>query len=347
MKRLLLVVLLISLSAVAFAQQTEDITLTTYYPAPHGEYATLSSDLLVSPGVATVAEPPVSLADEGRIYYNSDDDTFMISENGGDYQSIGSIASGASSWSMSGSTLHLRDEDTNLGLGTDNANNAIHVKGADADISLEIAPAGSTESAKVSFRQEGTADSDGDGTLDSLQNGYIGFMPSTNRMVIANTSGGTTQKLILEDDGALKVGTENYATTIVNSNGFKTFVINHPIDESRYLVHASIEGPEGAVYYRGEERLSAGEALVTLPDYFEPLTRKEGRTIQLTAKGQKPFLLSYTGIEDGQFKVYGTDPDGEFSWEVKAVRNDIPVINVEPDKNDVKVRGFGPYTYIE
>jgi len=29
-----------------FAQDTEDITLTTYYPAPHGEYGTLSSDTL-------------------------------------------------------------------------------------------------------------------------------------------------------------------------------------------------------------------------------------------------------------------------------------------------------------
>jgi len=89
-----------------------------------------------------------------------------------------------------------------------------------------------------------------------------------------------------------------------------------------------VEGPESAVFYRGEAELSNGHALVKLPDYFEALTRKESRTVQLTAKGPKPFLLSYTDIVNGEFQVYGTQPNGFFSWEVKAIRADIPTLKV-------------------
>jgi hypothetical protein len=66
-----------------------------------------------------------------------------------------------------------------------------------------------------------------------------------------------------------------------------------------------------------------------LPDYFEALTRKEGRTIQITPKGTKPYLLSASEVKDGKFTVYGTEPDGEFYWEVKAVRADVQPLQVE------------------
>ncbi len=72
-----------------------------------------------------------------------------------------------------------------------------------------------------------------------------------------------------------------------------------------------------------------GKAEIVLPDYFESLTRKEERTVQLTAKGTEPFTLSYDSIEDGEFNVYGTKKDGEFSWEVRAVRADIDPLKTE------------------
>lgn len=59
------------------------------------------------------------------------------------------------------------------------------------------------------------------------------------------------------------------------------------------------------------------------------MTRKEDRTVSLTAKGAEPYLLSYTDIEDGRFKAYGTKQDGRFSWEVKAVRADVEKLEVE------------------
>jgi len=126
---------------------------------------------------------------------------------------------------------------------------------------------------------------------------------------------------------------------------YKTFIINHPLYDEKYLIHAAIEGPESAVYYRGESSLYNGTATIVLPEYFEALTLQENQTIQLTAKGQTPFLLSYSTIVDGAFTVYGTIPDGEFSWEVKAVRADGEKLNDTVNKDDIDVFGDGPYKY--
>jgi hypothetical protein len=124
----------------------------------------------------------------------------------------------------------------------------------------------------------------------------------------------------------------------------KQFVIDHPLDpDGRHLVHACIEGPEYAVYYRGEGVLENGEAQVALPDYFEALTHTEGRTVQLTPKvgpgGEVP-VLGATAVADGRFTVRAPDhphPDQGFFWEIKAVRADIEALAVELIKRDVAV----------
>jgi hypothetical protein len=132
---------------------------------------------------------------------------------------------------------------------------------------------------------------------------------------------------------------------------FKTFVIDHPLARNRYLVHAALEGPEGAVYYRGTAKLENGRALVALPYYFEGLTRKEGRTVQLTNIDGFDMLAVRTRngfkVSDGGFVVESSNRDSRqsFDWEVKAVRADAAPLAVEPLRTDISVNGFGPYTY--
>jgi hypothetical protein len=48
-------------------------------------------------------------------------------------------------------------------------------------------------------------------------------------------------------------------------------------------------------------------------------------------------------IKDGVFVVASENPEStqEFDWEVKAVRADIPRLNPEPEKQEIKVLGFG------
>jgi hypothetical protein len=132
---------------------------------------------------------------------------------------------------------------------------------------------------------------------------------------------------------------------------FKTFIIDHPAHADKYLVHATLEGPEGAVYYRGTARLSAGKAVIEMPGYFEALTRRDGRTILLTNIDGFDTLAVRTQdsekIKNGRFIVESGNPDStqSFDWEVKAVRKDIACLDVEPNKKDLAVERFGPYTY--
>ncbi|MBM2614002.1 hypothetical protein JIG36_00335 [Actinoplanes sp. LDG1-06] len=119
----------------------------------------------------------------------------------------------------------------------------------------------------------------------------------------------------------------------------KSFVIDHPLDpENRDLVHGCLEGPELAVYYRGEAQLADGVAHIRLPSYFEALTSGGGRTVQLTAVSEldEPVsMLAATPVCDGGFSVRAADPHNpaqRFCWEVKAVRADVEPLIVEEAK---------------
>jgi len=123
----------------------------------------------------------------------------------------------------------------------------------------------------------------------------------------------------------------------------KTFQIPHPLDpENRWLVHGCLEGPEHGAYYRGEAVTGEdGSVRIELPDYFEALTRPEGRTVQVTQIGNSDdeFVMLMAGrIEQGSFKVRSSTPNVAFYWQVNAIRSDLPPLWVErPVLNDEKV----------
>jgi hypothetical protein len=52
-------------------------------------------------------------------------------------------------------------------------------------------------------------------------------------------------------------------------DGAKTFVIDHPTQADRLLVHACLEGPEASVYYRGEADLVDQNLEIELPAYVD------------------------------------------------------------------------------
>ncbi len=146
-------------------------------------------------------------------------------------------------------------------------------------------------------------------------------------------------------DGTLVATIPGFTTT-------KNFIIQHPVDENKYLVHTTLEGPENAVFYRGQSKLENGAAEVLLPDYFEALTMEDSRTILLTAKfesnNENISQLAASSVKNGKFTVKAVDKNNlnqEFYWEVKAVRKDVSKLFVEPNKEDIEVHGFGPYKY--
>ena len=114
----------------------------------------------------------------------------------------------------------------------------------------------------------------------------------------------------------------------------KTFKVTHPLDESKLLIHACLEGPENGVYYRGEAELVDGRAIVELPDYFEALTQADGRTVQLTQvdDGGELGLFAASRVVDGKFSIRSNVSAAIVSWEVKAERRDVSRLEVEQAK---------------
>lgn len=121
----------------------------------------------------------------------------------------------------------------------------------------------------------------------------------------------------------------------------KSFIIDHPLNNNKYLVHACLEGPEAGVYYRGiDEILDDHSTTITLPNYVEFLATDF--TIQITPiYNGKIITLNTSEVTTNKFTVYGENC--KFYWNVTGKRNDI---NIEPFKSDVNVRGDGPYLYI-
>jgi len=155
---------------------------------------------------------------------------------------------------------------------------------------------------------------------------------------------GWSQALILTDyAGNVRLAINNGNVTVQGdfnvTGGAKNFKIPHPLDpDNKVLTHSCLEGPECAVFYRGEGKTDYdGVTTITLPDYFEALTRQWGRTVQLTAiiEDEESIVfaqLAATRVKDGQFKVRSNQPEIPFWWEVKAIRNDIKTLEVVTDK---------------
>lgn len=128
----------------------------------------------------------------------------------------------------------------------------------------------------------------------------------------------------------------------------KSFIIPHPINKNKYLVHACLEGPEGGIYYKGVGQIVNGNSTtILLPDYCRNFGYE--------------YTVSVTGIYDGAIRMYNATPvinncftvytsvytegygeTSKFQWLVIGKRCDV---NVEIDKrNDIK--GQGPYSFL-
>ncbi|MDP6039694.1 MAG: hypothetical protein QGG64_14180 [Candidatus Latescibacteria bacterium] len=156
------------------------------------------------------------------------------------------------------------------------------------------------------------------------QIGYQRFTPGALDIVGAGTVVANRKIRFWTEGGAFFTGAIHAPV--------KNFRIPHPQKAGTDLVHSSIEGPEIAVYYRGETQLVGGTVVVTLPDYFEALTQQAGRTVQLTCKNGWSPLFVDGEISGGKFTVKTTDAGDSaqaFYWEVKAVRSDVEALSVE------------------
>lgn len=125
------------------------------------------------------------------------------------------------------------------------------------------------------------------------------------------------------------------------SAGSKTFVIPHPTNDNKYLVHACLEGPETAVFYRGKGEITDNSyTTINLP-YYASLIAKDF-TVQINPIYDGTIKNYNTSeVENNSFNVFGVN--GKFHWLVHGKRQDI---EVEPDKNKYTLNSKGPYTWL-
>ncbi len=127
-----------------------------------------------------------------------------------------------------------------------------------------------------------------------------------------------------------------------------SFKIDHPLDPAnKYLYHSFVESPDMMNIYNGNVTTNAeGEAVVTLPQWFETLNRDF--RYQLTVMGQFAQAIVSGKVANHQFAIKTDKPNVEVSWQVTGIRQDawanahrIPIEETKPENE----RGF--YTHPE
>lgn len=179
--------------------------------------------------------------------------------------------------------------------------------------------------------------------------GYTGAMGSTGYTGSTGSTGptgatgntGSTGSFPIPIYAAGAKGVISYNTGGYYYDSDKTFIINHPNNSEKFLVHCCLEGPEAGVYYRGKGSIINNECVeIELPNYVENLA--SDFTVQITPiYSGKIVMLNCSEVDNNKFRVYGEN--AKFHWTVHGKRHDI---EVEPNKDSVDVKGSGPYLYI-
>lgn len=179
--------------------------------------------------------------------------------------------------------------------------------------------------------------------IGNTLHGGLEFTQGSGDLYLGGDNAQAGNFYIKDAQGNIRIGINSDAGSFFDSDlsvtgtfaaTHKYFDIQDPRynDEKRRLIHSTLEGPENAVFYRGKAKLVNRTVTIELPSYFEALTRKEGKTVLLTARNGWSPLYVDGEVEDGRFVVQTTDqgnPGQEFYWEVKAVRADVKPLEVQ------------------
>jgi hypothetical protein len=158
------------------------------------------------------------------------------------------------------------------------------------------------------------------GTASSLPGrAFIDSGADNNAAIFFRTcpSGGTVQERLKIDANGASTFTGDVAIS-----GQKQFVMDHPLDpDNQYLYHSVVEGPEQFNVYTGNATTdSSGQAVVTLPRYFESINRD--LRYQLTVLGGFAAATVASKVQNNQFTIRTDRPGVEVSWQVMGIRND-------------------------
>lgn len=215
----------------------------------------------------------------------------------------------------------------NVGISTTTPDATLRVVGNSTETALLATSPGSGHHA---MRADGPS-----GSLAMLAtNGFGGGDVASNAAFLGYGTSNATGVVGLTDNGDAVQGDVfgtglaghffgNVTVTGTLTKGAGSFKIDHPLDPAnKYLLHSFVESPDMMNIYNGNVTLDAnGEAMVTLPNWFEALNRDF--RYQLTALGAPgPNLYVAEEVAHGRFKIAGGTAEGRVSWQVTGIRRD-------------------------
>jgi hypothetical protein len=171
--------------------------------------------------------------------------------------------------------------------------------------------------------------------------GVQGFS-QTGQGVVAVTGSGIGVRAFGNSGLAGKFDGDVQVTGLLSKGG-GSFKIDHPLDpEKKYLYHSFVESPDMMNIYNGNTVTNEnGDAVVTLPDYFEALN--SDFRYQLTVIGEFAQAVIAEKIKSNRFVIKTNLPNVEVSWQVTGVRRDPWAnkhrIKVEEQKSELE-RGY-------
>ena len=146
--------------------------------------------------------------------------------------------------------------------------------------------------------------------------------------------------------GVYDSGNAIQASMFVNGAGqgvlsadVKNFVMQHPTEESKEIIYASLEGPEAGAYERGTSKMEGGEAEVSFSDHFKHVIGSMKITVMLTPLSADSKGMAVVEKTENGFKVkelHKGKGTYEFDWEVKAVRAGFEDYEVVRSKKDTQ-----------
>jgi hypothetical protein len=253
---------------------------------------------------------------------------------------------------QSGNKAGVRGESTNAAGVSGQSRNAPGVSG-DSINSTGVSGASQTNSGVSGFSLTGQGifgSSFGDDAIRGLASA-----PTSAHAAIAGLSSGVPGGAIagrflgtvrIENQtisGSTQPGDLVVAGKLQVTSGMKMFHIDHPLDpENKYLNHAAIESSEVLNVYSGNVITNAdGDAIITLPDWFEALNTDF--RYQLTVIGTFAQAIVADKIKGNRFAIKTNAANVEVSWQVTGVRSDPTArkfkFDIEEEKPKVE-RGF-------
>ena len=149
--------------------------------------------------------------------------------------------------------------------------------------------------------------------------------------IAVNGSQTITKNLTIS--GTMRAGFATWSSSIVATS--KLFDIKHPSKTNHRLAHASLEGPEIGVYYRG---VLEDSQIINLPNYWKDLVDSKTITVHLTPIGNYQYL-HYTLAENKIVVRNFGNASIHCSYIVYGERKDVERLTVEYQSDTIMEQG--------